>query len=143
MSTVASGRRSRPSLLAEAVVLTLAAVLTVVWVIPAQTTDGGFGLSPAFLPTACAIAIGGLVAADGLLRLVRREAVTAYSAPWTACMRIGGAASLGVIGQALGGVGIAAAVTVACGMLALDERRPVPILLASAISGGLFWLIFG
>lgn len=143
MSTAASGRRGRPSLLAEAAVLTLAAVLTVVWVIPTQTTDGGFGLSPAFLPTVCAVAIGVLVAADGIQRILRRETVMAYSAPWTACIRIGGTACLGVIGQMLGGVGIAATVTVACGMVVLGERRLVPILLASGISGGLFWLIFG
>jgi len=55
--------RSRVSLFAEAAVLTAACFLAFIWLIPVQTSEGGIGLSPAFLPKLCVAAIGGLIAA--------------------------------------------------------------------------------
>ena len=88
--------RTRASLLIEAVVLTGVCLLALFWLIPAQTSEGGFGLSPAFLPKLCVAVIGLLIAADGVLRLVRRVPQPRYAEGWGAFARVGAAISMKV-----------------------------------------------
>ncbi|WP_454654936.1 hypothetical protein [Bosea beijingensis] len=66
--------RSRASLLAETLLLCGGCLALMFWIIPAQTSEGGFGLSPAFLPTMLSAAILLLVLGDGALRLAAPKA---------------------------------------------------------------------
>jgi hypothetical protein len=135
--------RSRGSQLAETLVLAGACLLMLVWVIPTQTSEGGFGLSPAFLPTALTGVILLLVLGDGVLRLVTRRQEPAYEGGFGALGRVLAVAILGALVLRFAGVGAAAAVTSATGLLVLGERRPLPILVTALACGGVFWLVFG
>lgn len=134
--------RSRGSLLAEAAVVGGAALLAVLWVIPLQTSEGGIGLSPAFLPTLCAAACGIFAAADALLRILRAEASPSYPQGWIAFFRIGAVAIAGTVALQWGGAGACALVTVPAGMVAVGERRPLHLAAAAVICGGVSWLVF-
>ena len=138
----ATAPRSRVSLLIEAAVLIGACVLALVWFIPAQTSEGGFGLSPAFLPKLCVAAIGLLIAADAVLRLVRRKSEPAYAEGWGAFMRLASAACLGTLALRFGGMVAAVAVCCVATALALGERRPVYVLAPALVCAGVFWLVF-
>jgi hypothetical protein len=135
--------RSRVSLAVEAVVLIGICGLALTWFIPAQTSAGGFGLSPAFLPNLCVAAIAVLVAADAVLRVVRRRTEPAYAEGWRAFVRLAAAACLGTLALRFGGMVAAAAVCCVATALALGERRPVHVLAPALVCAGVFWLVFG
>lgn len=134
--------RSRASLVAEMLLLAGLCLALLFWIIPAQTSEGGFGLSPAFLPSACAGAILVLVVADGILRLARRQAEPAYPEGYGALARILAVAVVSAVLLRHGGVALSGAATPAIGMLALGVRRPLPILATAALCGGALWLVF-
>ncbi|MFD2182350.1 tripartite tricarboxylate transporter TctB family protein [Rhodoplanes azumiensis] len=134
--------RSRLSVVAEAVLIAGAALAAVVWIIPAQTSDGGIGLSPAVFPTVCAIALGLFVVADALLRLLRATPGDPYPDGWGACLRIGAVAVLGAAVLPVVGIAGCALVMVPAGMLVLGERRPLRIAVAALACVGLVWLVF-
>ena len=134
--------RSRMSLLAEAVVLSGACILALVWLIPAQTSEGGIGLSPAFLPKLCVAAMALLVAADGILRFVRATPQPRYSEGWGAFFRIGAAACVGTVALYLGGTILAVAVCCVATALALGERRLAYIVLPALVCAAAVWLVF-
>lgn len=134
--------RSGLSLLIEALVLTGACLLALIWVIPAQTSEGGFGLSPAFLPKLCVVAIALLIAADGVLRFVRRVPQPRYAEGWRAFFRLGAAVCLGTFALHFGGTVAAVAVSCIATALALGERRLPYLLLPALLCAAVFWLIF-
>ncbi|MFL9826383.1 tripartite tricarboxylate transporter TctB family protein [Rhodoplanes sp. SY1] len=136
------GARSRLSVVAEAVLLGAAALAAVVWIIPAQTSDGGIGLSPAVFPTVCAIALGVFVIADAALRLLRAAPGERYPDGWGAFVRIGAVAVLGVCLLPVVGIAGCALAMVPAGMLVLGERRPLRIVVAALACAGLVWLVF-
>lgn len=135
--------RSRGSMLAETALLAGFCLALLVWIIPAQTSEGGFGLSPAFLPTALAAALLVLVLADGAGRLLTRRAEPAYPEGFGALGRIMALAVLGALVLRFGGVALAGAVASGAGLPLLGERRPLPILATALGCGGLLWLTFG
>jgi hypothetical protein len=135
--------RSRYSLLTELLLLGGVCVALLIWVIPAQTSEGGFGLSPAFLPTMLTVALLALVLCDGALRLLAKRDEPAYPAGFDALARILGVAVIGALALRFGGVVLAGAVTSAAGLLALGELRPLPVLVTTLVSGGALWLVFG
>ncbi len=126
-----AGLRSRGSVLAELLGLIGIVVLAIFWIIPSQVSGGGLGLDPGFLPRFCAIAIGALVAADGLKRLLSDERVEAYPESWAALACVGAVAVLGAVVLRFAGAAASALVTIPLGMLALGERRPVLIIAAT------------
>lgn len=133
--------RSRASLLAEMLLLCGGCLVLLFWIIPTQTSEGGFGLSPAVLPNILAAAILLLVLADGGLRLAAGRHGSAYPAGCGALARSLAVAGFGAIVLAYAGVAASAALTPAAGMLALGERRPLPVLATAALLGGAFWLV--
>lgn len=135
--------RSRGSLLAETLLLSGFCVLMLVWIIPTQTSEGGFGLSPAFLPTTLTAALLGLLLLDGGQRLLARRAEPAYAPGHGAVWRVLFLATLGVLVMRFGGVALSGAVTSAAGLLILGERRVLPVLATALICGGTLWLAFG
>jgi hypothetical protein len=135
--------RSRLSLIAETLLLAGFCVALLVWIIPAQTSEGGFGLSPAFLPTALTAALLALLVLDGGRRLVSRRAEPAYPTGIGALGRIIGLAVLGALILRFGGIVPAGAVTSAAGMVILGERRALPVLGTAIICGATLWLAFG
>lgn len=132
--------RSRSSVLAELLCLTGLALVAFVWIIPLQVSGGGLGLDPGFLPRLCAGAIGLLVLADGLQRLLRGQPVEVYPAGWSALARVGGLAVLGAVVLEFVGIAAAALVTIPVGMLILGERRPILIAATTALVAGLLFL---
>jgi hypothetical protein len=134
--------RSRVSALIEAVVLAGACLLALIWIIPAQTSEGGFGLSPAFLPKLCVVAIALLIAADGVLRLIRRAPQPRYAEGWRAFFRLGAAVCLGTFALRFGGTVPAVAISCVATALALGERRLPHLLLPALFCAAVFWLIF-
>ncbi len=134
--------RSRVSLAIEAVVLIGTCVLALAWFIPTQTSAGGFGLSPAFLPNLCVAAIAVLIAADAVLRFVRGTAEPSYAEGWGAFMRLAAAACLGTLALRFGGMVAAVAVCCVATALALGERRPVYVLAPALVCAAAFWLVF-
>ena len=135
-----TGLRSRGSVLAELLCLTGLAVLGYVWIIPSQVSGGGLGLDPGFLPRFCVAAIGALVVADGVKRLIGGERVETYAERWSALLYVGALAVLGAVVLRFGGVAAIAAVTIPVGMLALGERRPILILAATAVVAGFLFI---
>jgi len=131
-----TGLRSRGSVLAELLCLTGLALLAYFWIIPSQVSGGGLGLDPGFLPRFCVAAIGALVVADGVMRLIGGERVEAYAERWSALVYVGALAVLGAVILRFGGVAASAAVTIPVGMLALGERRPILIVAATAVVAG-------
>lgn len=138
----ATRSRGRLSVVAEAGLIGGAALAAVAWIIPAQTSDGGIGLSPAVFPTVCAAALGVLALADALLRLVRGAPGERYPDGWSAFGRIGAVAILGTVVLAVAGIAACALVMVPAGMLVLGERRPLRLAGAALACAGLVWLIF-
>ncbi|RAI44554.1 hypothetical protein [Rhodoplanes roseus] len=138
----APARRRRASVIAEALLLGGAALAAVVWIIPAQTTDGGIGLAPAVFPTVCAVALGVFAVADVLLRLLRGVPEPRYPDGWMAFALIGGVAILGAVVLPYAGIAGCALVTVPAGMLAVGERRPLWLAGAAVLSAGVVWLVF-
>ena len=136
----ASGLRSRSSVLAELVVLAGLALAGYFWIIPSQVSGGGLGLDPGFLPRLCAAAIGLLILADGVLRLVRSVHVEAYPEGWAALVRVGSLAVLGAVILQFAGLAVASLVTIPIGMLMLGERRPLLIALTTLLVAGLLFL---
>lgn len=134
--------RSCVSLLIEAVMLVGACVLAFVWFIPAQTSEGGFGLSPGFLPKLCVAVIAVLIAADAGLRFARRTAEPSYAEGWGAFMRLAAAACLGTLTLRFGGMVAAVAVSCAATALALGERRLIHVLAPALVCAAAFWLVF-
>jgi hypothetical protein len=137
-----AAHRSRASQLIEAVVLAGACLLAFVWLIPAQTSEGGIGLSPAFLPKLCAAAAGLLIAADGVLRFVRQAHQPRYAEGWGAFLRLGIAACLGTVALRFGGIVPAVAVCCIATALALGERRLPYVLLPALACAAAYWLVF-
>ena len=135
--------RSRRSLLAEMLLLSGFCVALLVWIIPNQTSEGGFGLSPAFLPTALTAALLALLVLDGGQRLLARRAEAAYPEGFGALGRILVVAVLGALTLRFAGIVLAGAVSSAAGMLILGERRALPVLATALICGGTLWLAFG
>jgi hypothetical protein len=135
--------RSRGSLLAETALLAGFCIALLVWIIPTQTSEGGFGLSPAFLPTTLSMVMLGLIAADGALRCFAKRPEPAYPAGFGALARILALAILGALTLRFGGVALAGAVTSGSGLLLLGERRVTPILATTLVCGGTLWLTFG
>ncbi len=135
-----TGLRSRGSVLAELFCLTGLALLGYVWIIPSQVSGGGLGLDPGFLPRFCVAAIGALVVADGVKRLVGGERVETYAERWSALLYVGALAVLGAAILRFGGVAASAAVTIPVGMLALGERRPILIIAATAVVAGFLFM---
>jgi uncharacterized membrane protein HdeD (DUF308 family) len=132
--------RSRGSVLAELLILTGLALLAFFWIIPSQVSGGGLGLDPGFLPRLCAAAIGLLVLADGVLRLVRNVHVESYPEGWAALVRVGSLAVLGAVILQFAGLAVASLVTIPIGMLMLGERRPLLIALTTLLVAGLLFL---
>jgi hypothetical protein len=135
-----AGLRSRGSVLAELLFLIGLALLAYFWIIPSQVSGGGLGLDPGFLPRFCVAAIGALIVADGLKRLVGGERVEAYAERWSALAYIGGISVLGAAILQIGGVAASALVTIPIGMLALGERRPILIIAATAVVAGFLFM---
>ena len=134
--------RSRVSLAVEAVVLIGICGLALVWFIPAQTSEGGFGLSPAFLPKLCVAAIGLLITADAVLRFLRGNAQPSYAEGWGAFLRLAAAVCLGTLALRFGGMVPAVAVCCIATALALGERRWLHVLAPALICAAVFWLVF-
>jgi len=134
--------RSFASVLTETLILAAGFIALLIWIIPAQTSDGGFGLSPAFLPNVCAGAILALVLTDGVLRLLSRRSDAAYPENYRAALLVLAVSVVGALALMWGGVALSASVCTALGMLAMGERRPLPVILTTALCGGVFWLIF-
>ena len=134
--------RSGVSLLIEALVLSGACFVLFVHLIPAQTSDGGIGLSPAFLPKLCVVAMGLLIVADGVLRLVQRTPPPRYSEGWGPFFRLGIAACSGTFVLQFGGPVAAVAVCCIATALALGERRLLHLFLPALFCGTVFWLVF-
>ncbi|KRR02319.1 hypothetical protein [Bradyrhizobium valentinum] len=134
--------RSRASLFVEAVVLAGVCFLAFIWLIPAQTSEGGIGLSPAFLPKLCVAAIGVLIAVDGVLRFIQRASQPRYVEGWGALFRLGAATCLGA--TALHFEGIVGGVAVCCiaTALAIGERRLTYLLFPALFCTALFWFTF-
>lgn len=132
--------RTRGSVLAELLILTSFALLAFFWIIPSQVSGGGLGLDPGFLPRLCVAAIGLLVLADGLLRIMRGAQAKSYPEGWAALTRVGSLAVLGAVVLQFAGLAAAALVTVPIGMLVLGERRPLLIALTAALVAGLLFL---
>ena len=128
--------RSRGSVVAELLCVTGAALLAFAWIVPAQVSGGGLGLDPGFLPRVCAGAIGVLTLVDGLLRLMRDRPAEAYPTGWSALVRVGGLAVLGIIVMQLAGISATALIAVPIGMVILGERRPLLIVATTAIVAG-------
>jgi len=137
-----TGTRSRLSLAIEAIVLIGACVLALVWFIPAQTSEGGFGLSPAFLPNLCVAASGLLITADAVLRFLRGNAQPSYAEGWGAFLRLAAAVCLGTLALRFGGMVPAVAVCCIATALALGERRWLHVLAPALICAAVFWLVF-
>jgi uncharacterized membrane protein HdeD (DUF308 family) len=135
-----AGSRSRGSVLVELLILTGLALLAFFWIIPSQVSGGGLGLDPGFLPRLCAAAIGLLILADGVLRLVRSVHVEAYPEGWAALVRVGSLAVLGAVILQFAGLAVASLVTIPIGMLMLGERRPLLIALTTLLVAGLLFL---
>jgi hypothetical protein len=135
-----TGLRSRGSVLAELLCLTGLAVFGYGWIIPSQVSGGGLGLDPGFLPRFCVAAIGALVVADGVKRLIGGERVETYAERWSALLYVGALAVLGAVVLRFGGVAASAAVTIPVGMLALGERRPILIVAATAVVAGFLFI---
>lgn len=135
--------RSRASFLGEMLLLGGALLALLVWIIPAQTSEGGFGLSPAFLPTALTVALLVLVLGDGALRLFAGREELAYPEGYGALWRILAVTVLGALVLRFGGVALAGAVTSAAGLLVLGERRPLPLVATTVLCGGILWFVFG
>jgi hypothetical protein len=134
--------RSRASLAIEAMVLIGACVLALVWFIPAQTSEGGFGLSPAFLPKLCMAAIGLLIAADAVLRFVRGTAQPSYAEGWGAFLRLAAAVCLSTLALRFGGMVPAVAVCCIATAFALGERRWPHVLAPALVCAAVFWFVF-
>lgn len=137
----ASVPRSRGSLAMEALLIGGLAVAALFWIIPAQTTEGGIGLSPAFLPNLCAAAIGALAAADGLLRMMRGTSIPAYPERWTSLICMGLVAAIGMFALRWGGAVACAVIAPLVGMLVLGERRVLILSVTALICGGTVWLL--
>lgn len=134
--------RSRAAQLFEAAVLAGACLLAFKWLIPAQTSEGGIGLSPAFLPRLCAAAAGLLIAVDGVLRFLRQAPDARYAEGWAAFLRLGTAACLGTLALYFGGIVPAVVVCCVATALALGERRLPHVLLPALCCAAAFWLVF-
>jgi hypothetical protein len=135
-----TGLRSRGSVLAELACLTGLALVGYFWIIPSQVSGGGLGLDPGFLPRFCVAAIGALILADSVKRLVGGERVEVYPERWSALVYVGAFAVLGAVILRFGGVAASAAVTIPVGMLALGERRPILIIAATAVVAGFLFI---
>jgi len=134
--------RSTLSLLVEAVVLVGASLLAYVWLIPAQTSAGGLGLSPAVLPKFCVAVIGLLIAGDVASRFVQGLPQPTYSEGWSAFFRLAAAVALAALALKLGGTIAAVAVCCVATALALDERRLPYLILPALLCAAAFWLVF-
>lgn len=137
-----TAHRSTASLLIEALVLIGASVLALVWFIPAQTSEGGFGLSPAFLPKLCVAAIGLLIAADACLRFMRGTPQPRYAEGWGAFLRVAAASCLGTLALYIGGTVGSVAVCCVATALVLGERRLIYVLAPALLCSAVFWLVF-
>jgi hypothetical protein len=115
--------RGLVALIAESLILVGVATIALTWIIPSQTQGRGLGLSPGFLPSLCAIAIGILLVADGLLRIRRAWRPKSYPAGWLAFCIAGGLATMSAVLLDVLGVGVCTALTLPIGMIALGERR--------------------
>jgi hypothetical protein len=121
---------ARAAALREAAVILALGLAAVVWLIPAQTTSGPvLGLSPAFLPTLCAVAIIALTVVGLALRLWQPEPLRPerLSAVWPAAM-VAGVAIAGVLVLQLAGRFLCGLVIMVLGLAVLGERR-IPVLL--------------
>ncbi len=123
MTDRSSRHRSLAGLAAESVLLIGAIGLVLFWVIPTQIRGGGLGLSPAFLPTVCAVGITVLVTLDGLLRLRSVQRPIAYSAGWQPLLVAGGLSAAGAVLLDLGSSALCAAVILPLGSVCLGESR--------------------
>lgn len=139
-SEQAAGRRG--AVLLEMVVLCGLGLAAVFWIIPTQTSGGGLGLYPAFLPTACAVAVTALVFLDGVIRLLKPAKATGVGEPWGALLRIGGISVLGVGVLQFVGAAACGFVVLPAAMIALGERSWVRIIVTTAIGAGGLALIF-
>jgi hypothetical protein len=131
----------RSTAIGEAAVV-VGAGLAVAWLIPGQTTHGPvLGLSPAFQPTACVIAIIALGLLGLALRLARPQPLKSErTAPaWPAALILGTVVAGLLTLQYLGPVACGL-VIVALGLAVLGERR-LPILLGTMAASALILVI--
>jgi len=127
-------------------VLIAAGLVTIVFVIPRQTTPGNtFGLPPAFMPTLTMAIVVGL----SVLLLLRSLVVRNDTRPapilaveWWVLLKTGSLMLMAVIGVDVLGLPIGGGLGVAAFMVYLGERRPLPILATSIGTAGAVWALF-
>lgn len=118
--------------------------LGAVWLISVQTKSGDvLGLSPAFLPNVCAVAIVALTAIGLSIRLWRPEPLRPERvAPWWPAALVFGVAIAGVMALQLAGPLASGLTAVALGLAAMRERR-MPVLASTlAVTALVLILIF-
>ena len=125
----------RGRILAECAAVCGLGLLAAFWIIPAQTSGGGLGLNPAFLPTLCALVIAGLAVLDGAFRLAAPAPPHSGEEPsaWRAFIRLQLVALAAALALHVGGVAGCALVGLPAGMLALGEKQWLRIVLTTAL----------
>lgn len=127
-------------------VLIAAGLVTIVFVIPRQTTPGNtFGLPPAFMPTLTMVIVVGLSVLLLLRALVARNdtrPAPILVAEWWLLLKTGSLMLMAVIGVDVLGLPIGGGLGVAAFMVYLGERRPLPILATSIGTAGAVWALF-
>jgi hypothetical protein len=137
-----SARSRGAALREEAVVGGLG--LGAIWLISAQTKSGAvLGLSPAFLPTVCAVAIVALTAIGLGIRLWRPEPLRPERvAHWWPAALVLGVAIAGVLALQLAGPLASGLTTVTLGLAAMRERRVAVLSTTLAVTALVLILIF-
>jgi hypothetical protein len=135
--------RSRGAALREAAVVG-GLGLGAIWLISAQTKSGAvLGLSPAFLPTVCAVAIVALTAIGLGIRLWRPEPLRPERvAHWWPAALVLGVAIAGVLALQLAGPLASGLTTVTLGLAAMRERRVAVLSTTLAVTALVLILIF-
>jgi hypothetical protein len=129
-----------------ACVLIAVGLVTIVFVIPRQTTPGNtFGLPPAFMPTLTMAIVVGL----SVLLLVRslaarddRRPAPILAVEWWLLLKTGSLMLAAVVAVHVLGLPIGGGLGVAGFMVYLGERRPLPILATAIGSAGAAWALF-
>jgi hypothetical protein len=126
-------------------VLIAAGLVTIVFVIPRQTTPGNtFGLPPAFMPTLTMAIVVGLSVLLLLRSLIARNdtrPAPILAAEWWLLLKTGSLMLMAVIGVDVLGLPIGGGLGVAAFMVYLGERRPLPILATSIGTAGAVWAL--
>ncbi len=131
----------------SAAVFFVFAIVMIVLVIPAQTTEGNaYGLPPAFLPTLAASAIGLLSAVLFVQKLLaaREEPVRLMTMPQARTLLAAVAVlACGVAGLRYAGTWVGGSILIAGTMIILGTRKPLPIVLTILVVIGFIQILVG